>query len=167
MTFAWIYVATGIFYFGYQILSGNYRQSLFVPKDLAGVWPMMRHYFFFGRKPAANGSLQPASEDGLHLGDFARPAIDPDGNRALQSRTVFLLGFADGRLSLGSSVAFRCALRVAPIRLGTPDHGDLARLEQFHIHADGLEARPGILALTIVRSCQKRCKIENGTKRKL
>src|SRR5580692_10272485 len=24
MTFAWIYVATGVFYFGYQILSGNY-----------------------------------------------------------------------------------------------------------------------------------------------
>jgi Ni/Fe-hydrogenase b-type cytochrome subunit len=50
MTFAWIYVATGVIYFGYQILSGNYRQFLFVPKDLSGVWPMIRHYFFFGRK---------------------------------------------------------------------------------------------------------------------
>jgi Ni/Fe-hydrogenase b-type cytochrome subunit len=52
MTFAWIYVATGVFYFGYQIFSGNYGQFLFVPKDLPGVWPMIRHYFFFGRKPA-------------------------------------------------------------------------------------------------------------------
>jgi Ni/Fe-hydrogenase b-type cytochrome subunit len=51
MTFAWIYVATGIFYLAYQIFSGNYRQSLFVPKDLDGVWPMISHYFFFGRKP--------------------------------------------------------------------------------------------------------------------
>ena len=59
MTFAWIYVATGIFYFGYQILSGNYRQSLFVPKDLAGVWPMIRHYFFFGRKPAQTEVYNP------------------------------------------------------------------------------------------------------------
>jgi Ni/Fe-hydrogenase b-type cytochrome subunit len=59
MTFAWIYVATGVFYFGYQILSGNYRQFLFVPKDLAGVWPMIRHYFFFGRKPAQTEVYNP------------------------------------------------------------------------------------------------------------
>ena len=52
MTFAWIYVATGVFYLAYQIFSCNYRQPLFVRKDLAGVWPMIRHYFFFGRKPA-------------------------------------------------------------------------------------------------------------------
>ena len=52
MTFAWIYVATGVFYAAFQIFSSNYRQPLLVPKDLAGVWPMIRHYFFFGRKPA-------------------------------------------------------------------------------------------------------------------
>jgi DMSO/TMAO reductase YedYZ molybdopterin-dependent catalytic subunit/thiosulfate reductase cytochrome b subunit len=59
MTFAWIYVATGVFYFGYQILSGNYRQFLFVPKDLPGVWAMIRHYFFFGRKPAQTEVYNP------------------------------------------------------------------------------------------------------------
>jgi Ni/Fe-hydrogenase b-type cytochrome subunit len=59
MTFAWIYVATGVFYFGYQILSGNYRQFLFVLKDLPGVWPMIRHYFFFGRKPAQTEVYNP------------------------------------------------------------------------------------------------------------
>jgi Ni/Fe-hydrogenase b-type cytochrome subunit len=59
MTFAWIYVATGVFYFGYQILSGNYRQFLFVPKDLPGVWPMIRHYFFFRRKPAQTEVYNP------------------------------------------------------------------------------------------------------------
>jgi Ni/Fe-hydrogenase b-type cytochrome subunit len=59
MTFAWIYVATGIFYIAYQIFTGNYRQSLFVPKDLAGVWPMIRHYFFFGRKPAQTEVYNP------------------------------------------------------------------------------------------------------------
>jgi len=59
MTFAWIYVATGVFYFGYQILTGNYRQFLFVPKDLPGVWPMIRHYFFFGRKPAQTEVYNP------------------------------------------------------------------------------------------------------------
>jgi Ni/Fe-hydrogenase b-type cytochrome subunit len=59
MTFAWIYVATGAFYLGYQILSGNYRQFLFVPKDLLGVWPMIRHYFFFGHKPAQTEVYNP------------------------------------------------------------------------------------------------------------
>ncbi len=59
MTFAWIYVATGVFYFAYQIFSRNYRQPLFVPKDLAGVWPMIRHYFFFGRKPAQTEVYNP------------------------------------------------------------------------------------------------------------
>src|ERR1700747_547010 len=51
LMFAWIYVATGVVYAGYQILSGNIRQILFLPRDVPGVWPMVRHYFFFGRKP--------------------------------------------------------------------------------------------------------------------
>ena len=53
LTFMWIYIATGLFYLGYQVLSGNYGQVLFVPKDVSGVWPMARHYFFFGPKPDA------------------------------------------------------------------------------------------------------------------
>jgi len=59
MTFAWIYVATGAFYVAYQIFSGNYRQPLIVPRDVAGVWPMIRHYFFFGRKPAQTEVYNP------------------------------------------------------------------------------------------------------------
>ena len=52
LTFMWIYIASGLFYLGYQIFSGNYRQVLFQPRDLPGVWPMVKHYFFFGAKPA-------------------------------------------------------------------------------------------------------------------
>jgi Ni/Fe-hydrogenase b-type cytochrome subunit len=59
MTFAWIYVATGVFYVVFQIVSSNYRQPLLVPKDLTGVWPMIRHYFFFGRKPAQTEVYNP------------------------------------------------------------------------------------------------------------
>jgi thiosulfate reductase cytochrome b subunit len=51
LTFAWIYIATGLLYVGYQLFSGNYRQVLFVWRDVAGLWPMVRHYFFFGPKP--------------------------------------------------------------------------------------------------------------------
>src|SRR5580765_165565 len=59
MTFAWIYVATGVFYISYQVFSRNYRQPLFVRRDLAGVWPMVRHYFFFGRKPETREAYNP------------------------------------------------------------------------------------------------------------
>src|SRR5579863_410477 len=59
LTFAWIYAATGVFYVAYQIFSGNYRQALIVRRDLPGVWPMIRHYFFFGRKPAQTEVYNP------------------------------------------------------------------------------------------------------------
>lgn len=52
LTFAAIYVATGLLYIGYELFSGNYKQVLFVPRDVPGVWPVVRHYFFFGPKPA-------------------------------------------------------------------------------------------------------------------
>ena len=57
--FLWIYIATGALYLGYHILSGHYRQVLFTPRDLRGVWPMVRHYFFFGRKPPVTQPYNP------------------------------------------------------------------------------------------------------------
>lgn len=59
MTFMWIYVASGLFYVLYQVGSGNYKQVLFVPRDIPGVWPMVRHYFFFGPKPPEREAYNP------------------------------------------------------------------------------------------------------------
>jgi Ni/Fe-hydrogenase b-type cytochrome subunit len=50
-TFMWIFAITGIVYVAYQFWSGHYKMVLFTRKDLPGVWPMTRHYFFFGPKP--------------------------------------------------------------------------------------------------------------------
>jgi len=50
-TFMWIFVGTGILYLMYQIITGNFREVLFMPRDAKGVWPMVRHYFLFGKKP--------------------------------------------------------------------------------------------------------------------
>ena len=152
LTFAWIYVATGVFYVAYQIFSGNYRQPLIVPKDLPGVWPMIRHYFFFGRKPAQTEVYNPLQKMAYTSAIVLGAVIDPDRNRPLQSRAIFPPRFADGRISLGPGLAFLCSVRIALVRLGAPDHGDPPWMEQFHVHADGLEAQPGILALTIVHS---------------
>jgi Ni/Fe-hydrogenase b-type cytochrome subunit len=58
-TFIWIYMITGALYIAYEIFSRNYRQVLFMPRDIRGVWPMARHYFFFGRKPELNEPYNP------------------------------------------------------------------------------------------------------------
>jgi len=58
-TFIWIYMLTGALYMAYEIFSKNYRQVLFLPRDVRGVWPMARHYFFFGPKPELNEPYNP------------------------------------------------------------------------------------------------------------
>ena len=59
LTFTFIYLATGSVYLIYEIFSGNYRQVLFTPRDFAGVWPMVKHYFFFGPKPSGEETYNP------------------------------------------------------------------------------------------------------------
>ncbi len=58
-TFAWVLAVSGGVYVIYQLISGNYRQVLFVPRDVSGVWPMTRHYFLFGPKPAQTSTYNP------------------------------------------------------------------------------------------------------------
>ncbi len=52
-TFMWIFAAGGLFYVASQVASGHLRTVLFTRRDVGGVWPMARHYFFFGPRPAA------------------------------------------------------------------------------------------------------------------
>ncbi len=59
LTFMWIYIGTGLLYVGYQVFSGNYRQVLFSRRDISGVWPMVKHYFFFGEKPPIREAYNP------------------------------------------------------------------------------------------------------------
>jgi len=58
-TFIWIYMATGFLYIAYEIFSGGWRQVVFAPRDIPGVWPMVRHYFFFGPKPPLTEPYNP------------------------------------------------------------------------------------------------------------
>jgi Ni/Fe-hydrogenase b-type cytochrome subunit len=57
--FAWLLIGAGCVYSAYQVASGNYRQVLFVPHDVRGVWPVMRHYFLFGPKPPQHATYNP------------------------------------------------------------------------------------------------------------
>jgi thiosulfate reductase cytochrome b subunit len=51
-TFMWLFAGSGLLYIAYQLISGHYKTVLFLPRDVKGVWPMTRHYFLFGPKPA-------------------------------------------------------------------------------------------------------------------
>src|ERR1700685_4174586 len=58
-TFMWIFVGSGLLYVVYQMVSGHWRQVLFLPRDIKGVWPMARHYFLFGPKPIVRETYNP------------------------------------------------------------------------------------------------------------
>jgi len=58
-TFMWVFTATGLVYVGYLIASGDYRIMLFRPRDIPGVWPMARHYLFFGPEPKQTEAYNP------------------------------------------------------------------------------------------------------------
>jgi thiosulfate reductase cytochrome b subunit len=58
-TFMWIFAAAGVLYVLTQVTSGHYRTVLFTSQDVRGVWPMARHYFFFGPRPPSAGQYNP------------------------------------------------------------------------------------------------------------
>lgn len=59
LTFMWIYILTGLIYLGYQAFSGNYRQIMVTRADIPGMWPMVKHYFFFSHKPLQHETYNP------------------------------------------------------------------------------------------------------------
>jgi Ni/Fe-hydrogenase b-type cytochrome subunit len=59
LTFAWLFLTSGLVYVGYQAATRNYRQVLFSARDIRGVWPMVRHYFFFGPQPSHGETYNP------------------------------------------------------------------------------------------------------------
>ena len=58
-TFMWVFAGSGLLYVTAQAIGGHYRTVLFGRKDVSGVWPMVRHYFFFGEKPPQNKPYNP------------------------------------------------------------------------------------------------------------
>ncbi len=59
LTSAWLLVVAGGAYLAYQLLSGNFRQVLFVPRDIRGVRPMIRYYLLRGPRPERDGVYNP------------------------------------------------------------------------------------------------------------
>jgi thiosulfate reductase cytochrome b subunit len=57
--FVWPFVISGVLYVVYQIFTGRFRALLFVPRDIPGVWPMVKHYFLFAKKPPLTQQYNP------------------------------------------------------------------------------------------------------------
>src|SRR5205814_9502565 len=57
--FRWSHVSTGLLYLTYEIYSRNYKQVLFMPRDIPGVWPLVHHYFSFSPKPYVREAYNP------------------------------------------------------------------------------------------------------------
>ena len=58
-TFMWIFGGAALLYVVSQLASGHWRTLLVRPRDLRGVWPMVRHYFLFGPKPRLTEQYNP------------------------------------------------------------------------------------------------------------
>ena len=145
LTFMWIYIGTGLFYFGYQLLSGNYREVLFTHRDIPGVWPMVRHYFFFGPRPPVREAYNPLQKQAYTDGDRAGSSLSSYRARGVEARAVFLAGLDDGRIPLCAHLAFCGDVGDFVFCAGTFSDGDFAWMEQFRFHDHRLEERSGVL----------------------
>src|SRR5581483_2104077 len=101
--------------------------------------------FFLRQKTCGDRSLQSAAETRLHDHHRAGRAVGADWDRNLETGAIFVASLADGRIPLGAPVALPGDVGDAGVRVRTPGHGGASRLEQFRVHADGLEERSGVL----------------------
>jgi Ni,Fe-hydrogenase I cytochrome b subunit len=92
-----------LIYLGYQIFSGNYRQVLFTHRDIPGVWPMVKHYFFFGPKPPVREAYNPLQKQAYTTAIGLGVLSVLTGLRGVEAGAVFLAGVDDGRVSLGAA----------------------------------------------------------------
>ena len=140
----WIFVGSGVLYVVYQIVTGHWRQVLFMPRDIKGVWPMARHYFFFGKKPPVDAAYNPLQKLAYTSTIFFGVLSTLTGMVMYQAGAVLVAGVADGRLPLRAHLALRLHVRLRRLHPRTPHHGRAAWLEQLLLDDYGMEARAGV-----------------------
>lgn len=141
-TFMWVFAGAGGLYVVYQALSGNYRQVLFSPQDVRGVWPMFRHYFLFGPKPQISDSYNPLQK--------------------LAYTTVILLGL----LSLITGIALSKPVQFAWL-LSVLGGFRLVRLEHLLAMAGLLAFIPGHLIMVSIHGWNNFASMFSGWNRKV
>ena len=59
LTFMWLFMACGIAYVVYLIVTGHWRRVILQPREIREIWPMARHYFLFKPKPEQKEPYNP------------------------------------------------------------------------------------------------------------
>ena len=128
-----------------QVASGRYRMVLFVPRDIPGVWPMARHYFLRGPKPAVDQPYNPlqklAYTTTMLLG--ALSLVTRVG--ALQVGAAAVARDDARRLPARADLALPGAVRVRGVRSGTPGDGGAPRLAELLAMLTGWKRDPEYL----------------------
>src|SRR5208283_2523729 len=110
--------------------------------------------FPFRPQAADQGGLQPAPETCVHLCHCVGRAVSADGFRSMETGAVLVAGVDDGRLPLGTAVAFPDHVGDAGLRVRTSGDGGAPWLEQLRLHFDRMEEGPGIpIRIVTVRNC--------------
>ncbi len=125
-----------------QILSGHYRTVLFTPRDIPGVWPMVRHYFLFGPKPQLTEQYNPLQKLAYTSTIFFGLLSLTTGIVMFKPVQFSALGTIFGGYHYARLLHFvsMCGfLAFIPRPFG---HGRDSRLGQLSVDADGLEASP-------------------------
>ena len=136
-TFAWLLTFAIVIYLAYQIVSRNGRQVLFVASDVRGVWPMARHYFLFGPKPAVTGTYNPLQKMAYSVVAAPDRRQCRDRLRALQAGAVVLAGGCARRIPADSRLALRGDVRPARVHPRPPGDGGAAWMEKLRGDVDG------------------------------
>ena len=139
-TFMWIFGATAVLYGASQITSGHFRTVLFRPRDVPGVWPMVRYYFLFGPKPRPTSQYNPLQKLAYTSTDWPRRGVVDHGVGHVQACTTLGARLAARRIPHGQATALPRNVRFSRVRPWTSDHGGPARLGQFRVDDYRLEA---------------------------
>ncbi len=143
-TFMWIFGIGGALYVISQLASGHYRTVVFARRDISGVWPMARHYFLFGPKPAATGQYNPLQKLAYTSALLLAHAVAAHGRGDVQARTTVDPRRRVWRLPRCAAGPFPRHVRPAGVHPRTPDDGGAARVGQLHVHAHRVEAAPRV-----------------------
>ena len=144
LTFMWIYIATGLLYIGYQIFSGNYKQVLFVRRDFPGVWPMVRHYFFFGPKPPVREAYNPLQKH-AYTSAIGLGVLSVLTGFAIWKPVQFSwLAWMMGGFHLARLWHFLIMWAMLAFVFGPSGDGGPPWLEQLRLDVDRMEEGPGV-----------------------
>jgi len=136
-------------------MTRNGRQVLVVPRDVRGVWPMVRHYFFFGPKPALTAIYNPLQKMAYSAVMLLAFLGIVTGFALYKPVSAVMARRCYGRFPDGAGVALRCDVRRAGVHSRPPADGGAAWLAEFRVDVDrgGGDEREAGLKPRLYESC--------------